>query len=53
MKVQTAVASAKEAEQRAISVAKEGKSGNGVTQMMEIMAAKATRDLQIDIKAQK
>ncbi len=33
--------------------ASEGKSGNGVTQMMEIMAAKAARDLQIDIKAQK
>ena len=29
----------------------EGKSGNGVTQMMEIMAAKAARDLQLDIKA--
>lgn len=31
----------------------QGASGNGVTQMMEIMAAKAARDLQIDIKAQK
>jgi hypothetical protein len=31
----------------------DGKSGNGVTQMMEIMAAKAARDLQMDIKAQK
>lgn len=31
----------------------QGPSGNGVTQMMEIMAAKAARDLQIEIKAQK
>lgn len=31
----------------------DGKSGNGVMQMMEIMAVKAARDLQIDIKAQK
>lgn len=29
----------------------DGKSGNGVTQMMEIMGAKAARDLQMDIKA--
>jgi hypothetical protein len=31
----------------------DGKGGNGVTQMMEIMAAKAARDLQLDLKASK
>lgn len=31
----------------------DGKGGNGVTQMMEILAAKAARDLQVDIKAVK
>jgi hypothetical protein len=31
----------------------DGKGGNGVTQMMEILAAKAARDLQVDIKAAK
>ncbi len=31
----------------------EGKSGNAVTQMMEIIGVKAARDLQMEIKAQK
>jgi hypothetical protein len=36
-----------------VSMGGDGKGGNGVTQMMEILGAKAARDLQLELKAAK